>query len=153
MISNTDIEKLANKLDLPIVGVFSKDRLPNNLAEGSYYVNLQNAEDGNGTHWVFAKVVNTDGDLKAIWFDSFGIGLPKEVDQFLAPLNPVAYNNRQIQDIDGSECGYYCLYCDYYLTHLRKFVDLDEDYNNFLSIWSKNPKNNADLLKQFFRPL
>jgi hypothetical protein len=153
MISNTDIEKLADRLELPIVGVFSKNRLPSDLKEGSYYVNLQDAEDGDGTHWVFAKVVDTDGDLKAIWFDSFGIGMPKEVEQFLSPLNPIAYNNRQIQDINGSECGYYCLYCDYYLTHLRKFVDLDEDYNNFLSLWSGNPEDNSKLLKKFFKPL
>jgi hypothetical protein len=153
MISNTDIEKLAREIDLPIIGVFSKDLLPDRLIEGSYYVNLQNSDDGDGSHWTLAKVVNTGGDIKAVWFDSFGVGAPKEVDAFLKELNPVAYNNRQIQDINGDECGYYCLYCDYYLTYLRKFIDLDEDYNNFLSIWSNNQKENGELLRKFLKPL
>ena len=154
MLSDGDIEKLAEDIELPIVGVFSKDRLPDKPLVGSYYINLQNADDGGGTHWVFAKIIeDDDGEYKAIYFDSFGIGSPKEVSAFLTPFKPVAYNTRQIQDLPTSQCGYYCLYCDYYLTHLRKTDSIEDDYENFLSLWSKEPKDNLTRLKEFFKPL
>ena len=145
MLSDGDLEKIGNELDLDIVGVFSKNKLPEERQVGSYYVNMQNAEDGNGTHWTLAKIFPNE---TAIWFDSFGIGMPKEVEEFLKPFNPVPYNNRQIQDIDSSECGYFCLFCDYYLTHLRKKEDETDDYENFLAIWNKDTKKNTALLKK-----
>lgn len=154
MLSDSDLEKLSNKLELPIVGVFSKNLLPVERSVGSYYINLQNSDDGGGTHWVFAKIFpEQDGDYKAIYFDSFGIGMPKEVEEFLKPFKPVSYNNRQIQDLPTSQCGYYCLACDYYTQHLRKNEDVVDDYENFLRYWSKDTKNNLTRLKEFFKPL
>ena len=155
MLSNTDIERIANdELELPIIGVFSKDLLPKERYEGSYYINMQNSEDGGGTHWVLAKILkDNDGEHKAIYFDSFGVGMPKEVEAFLSPFKPIPYNNRQIQDLPTTQCGYYCLYCDYYLNNLRRFEDISDDYENFLRLWSGNTKNNLTLLKNLMKPL
>jgi hypothetical protein len=154
MLSDGDLEKLCGELDLPIVGVFSKNLLPAQRSVGSYYINLQNSDDGAGTHWVFAKIFpEQDGEHKAIYFDSFGIGLPKEVESFLKPFNPVPYNNRQIQDLPTTQCGYYCLACDYFTEKLRKNKDIEDDYENFLRYWSGNTKDNLTLLKDFFKPL
>ena len=155
MLSNTDIERIANdELELPIIGVFSKDLLPKERYEGSYYINMQNSEDGGGSHWVLAKILkDNDGDHKAIYFDSFGVGMPKEVEAFLSPFKPIPYNNRQIQDLPTTQCGYYCLYCDYYLNNLRRFEDISDDYENFLRLWSGNTKNNLTLLKNLMKPL
>ena len=159
MLSNIDIERLAGKLDLPIVGVFSKDQLPKERYIGSYYINLQNHDDGDGTHWCFFKIFEDRGDndgdtpLGAIYFDSFGVGPPKEVEEFLKPFKPIPYNNRQIQDIDGEVCGWYCIYCDYYLEQMPVTKSLPTDYNNFLSIWSDDKKKNTKLLKEYFKPL
>jgi hypothetical protein len=155
MLSNTDIERIANdELELPIIGVFSKDLLPKDRYEGSYYINMQNSEDGGGTHWVLAKILkDNDGEHKAIYFDSFGVGMPKEVEAFLSPFKPIPYNNRQIQDLPTTQCGYYCLYCDYYLDNLRRFEDISDDYENFLRLWSGDTKNNLTLLKKLMKPL
>jgi hypothetical protein len=155
MLSNTDIERIANdELELPIIGVFSKDLLPKERYEGSYYINMQNSEDGGGTHWVLAKILkDNDGEHKAIYFDSFGVGMPKEVEAFLSPFKPIPYNNRQIQDLPTTQCGYYCLYCDYYLDNLRRFEDISDDYENFLRLWSGDTKNNLTLLKKLMKPL
>lgn len=150
MLSNFDIEKLSDRLKLPIVGVFSKNELPELHEVGSYYINLQNSDDGNGTHWTFAKIFD---DGCSIYFDSFGLGQPKEVSRFLEDFRPVFCNNRQIQDINTTQCGYYCLFCDYYLTHCRQFDDPREDYNNFLDLWSDNSRDNLTLLKEYFKPL
>jgi hypothetical protein len=154
MLSDSDLEKLCEQLELPIVGVFSKDLLPRERQVGSYYINLQNSDDGNGTHWTFAKIVeDDDGEPKAFYFDSFGFGMPKEVEEFLKPFKPIPYNNRQIQNINSTVCGYYCLFCDYYLSKLRKQEDIEDDYENFLSLWSSNPEKNLTLLKSYLKPL
>ena len=55
-LSASDIEDIAKKLHLPLQGVFSKDELPRNPVVGSYIINLQDADDGNGTHWTFFRV-------------------------------------------------------------------------------------------------
>lgn len=150
MLSNLDIVKLAEQLETPIVGVFSKNELPEYHQVGSYYINLQNSDDGDGTHWTYFRIFD---DGSSVYFDSFGIGQPKEVASFLKDFRPVFCNNRQIQDINTTSCGYYCLFCDYYLTHCRRFEDPREDFNNFLDLWSDNPRDNLTLLKAFLKPL
>lgn len=173
MLSNFAIQRIANKLELPIVGVFSKDELANQKREiGSYYINLMDSdktdgEGNNGSHWVFAKIY-TDADrdsasesdssddevsCNALYFDPFGAGMPKAVASFLKPFNPVYCNNRQIQSINTSQCGWYCIYCDYSLEHKQRGKSYLEDFENFLSIWSDNPTKNLTLLKHCFKPL
>jgi hypothetical protein len=49
-LSNVDLEEYARKYKLPLVGVFSKDQLPDKVQVGSYYVNMQNSDDGSGSH-------------------------------------------------------------------------------------------------------
>ena len=52
MITNFDIEELSSRLNLPLIGIVNKDRLdtlPKDL--GSYYINMQNYDAGEGTHW------------------------------------------------------------------------------------------------------
>ena len=101
MLTNFDIERVSKQLELPIVGVFSKDELLGiNHEVGSYYINIQSAKDGNGTHWVLAKIycdedreenkVRAEGDkiCEALYFDPFGIDMPKEVRAFLKPYAP-----------------------------------------------------------------
>ena len=125
MLSNFDIERICRKLELPIVGIFSKDELINQKRRiGSYYINMENSTDGDGTHWVLAKIYDDDlrdedNDEKdihkvgALYFDPFGLDMPKEVRRFLEPFKPIPYNNRQIQSVKTSECGWYCISCDY----------------------------------------
>ena len=50
ILSNFDIIDLANHLKLPLVGVYSKDKLPKKLIKGSFVVNLGDAKTG-GSHW------------------------------------------------------------------------------------------------------
>jgi hypothetical protein len=170
MISNFDIEKICSKLDLPIVGVFNKDTLPPERAIGSYYINLQNHDDGDGTHWVFAKIysddqrkaeeiIATDREgtqvvrCDALYFDPFGVDMPQEVAEFLKPFKPIPFNNRQIQNIRSEVCGWYCLACDYCLEHKQHSKSYLEDYEKFLALWDDRPNKNLPILKSLFRPL
>jgi len=174
MLTNFDIERIAKKLDLPIVGVFSKNELLNTERKvGSYYINLMDddktdAEGNNGSHWVMAKIYcdedrenysSDEEEIKghkvcnALYFDAFGFGMPKAVASFLKPFKPVYCNNREIQNINTSQCGWYCLACDYALEHLQYSDTYLEDYEKFLEMWSSDPKKNLTILKKFFKPL
>ena len=55
MISNFDLEKIADDMHLDLIGVFSKDNLPKERIVGSYIINLQDQDDGGGTHWTAFK--------------------------------------------------------------------------------------------------
>jgi hypothetical protein len=171
MLSNLDIERICDKLKLPIIGVFSKDTLPDKKEGkiGSYYINLQNHNEGSGTHWVMCKIYCDDErdnesfavDKKgkrvyrcgAIYFDPFGIGMPREVEEFLSPFKPVAYSTRQIQSVHTSQCGWYCILCDYTLENKQHSETYLEDFEKFLNMWSEKQNENLTLLKSYFKPL
>ena len=163
MLSNFDIEKMCDKLDLPLVGVYQKDNLVDApMTIGSYYINQQSSTDGDGTHWVLAKIYcdeERDGDTfgvktaKALYFDPFGLNMSKEVEEFLSPFKPIPYNNKQIQNVRSDSCGWYCVACDYALEHKKHSDTYLEDYEKFLQHFRDDPKKNLTLLKEFFKPL
>jgi len=167
MLTNFDIERIAHKLDLPIIGVYCKDELINiERKVGSYYINHMSSIDGNGSHWVLAKIYSDDERYNdssdddsvecvcnAIYFDPFGLGMPKEISAFLKPFNPVYCNNRQIQSTITSQCGWYCLACDYVLEKKKHSKTMLEDYEKFIEIWSDDTKKNLTKLKALFKPL
>jgi len=173
MLTNFDIERITQKLDLPLVGVFSKNELLNTERKvGSYYINLMDDDktdgDGNnGSHWTLIKIY-CDADREsssdeeearghkvcnALYFDPFGFGMPKAVSSFLKPFKPVYCNNREIQNINTTECGWYCIACDYALENKQQSDTYLEDYEKFLEMWSNDPKKNLTILKKFFKPL
>ena len=133
MLTNFDIEKMCQKYELPLVGVYCKDQLPE-LERGSYYINLQNSDEGDGTHWCLAKVED-----QAIWFDPFGLPPPIEVDKWLGKYS---WNPVQIQSVNTTECGWYCLFADHYLTDGGSF-------RKFCNSWD-TPIKNLSLLKSKF---
>ena len=169
MLTNFDIKRICNKLDLPIIGVYSKNELYNLPRKvGSYYINLMDddktdGEGNNGSHWVLAKIYcdsdreGYDSDSEehkicnAIYFDSFGFGMPKAVSEFLKPFKPVYCNNREIQYINTDECGWYCINCDYTLEHKQHGKTYVDDYEMFLEKWHTNPKENLKLLMKFIQ--
>jgi hypothetical protein len=52
---------------LPLVDVVCKDRLPDRKLIGDYVINMQNNDDGDGTHWTFAKIINKKNPVD--WFN------------------------------------------------------------------------------------
>jgi hypothetical protein len=172
MLTNIEIERICKKLDLPIVGVFSKNELYNIPRQvGSYYINLMDddvvdGEGNNGSHWVFAKIYcdedrddnseeEEEGDkmCHALYFDSFGFGMPKSVSHFLKPFKPVYCNNREIQDIASDVCGWYSIVCDWILENKQDSKTYLEDYEKFLNMWDKDVKKNIYILKSILRKI
>ena len=103
-LSNIDIIKIINSYDLDYCfgGVFSKDKLPLLKPNTFYIINLEDHNKGPGTHWT-AFYYNT---FKSIYFDPFGFVAPLVVQN---KIKPYIYNDDEIQNIDTSSCGFYCI--------------------------------------------
>ena len=165
MITNFDIEELSKRLGLPLLGIVNKDRLDTIEKQlGSYYINMQNYDDGEGTHWVYARLYCDDdrdsdkdddeyGVVKCLYFDPFGLDMPKEVEEYFKEFKPISYSKKQIQNIRSSQCGWYCVACDYELTNRPIGETYLADYESFLEMWSDEPDENLKLLKAYFKPL
>ena len=146
-LSNFDLEDLAKKFKLPLVGVYSKDELPKKIQVGSYYINLQDSTEGGGSHWCLIKIFDKKN---ALWFDSFGQPLPLQVLDFLKHYKPVPYSNREIQDIDSSRCGLYVVACDRYMNTVKRRQML-EQFDDFLNMFVANTKKNDEILVDYLK--
>ena len=145
--SNFDLEDLAQKYDLPLVCVYSKDELPNKIQVGSYIINLQDSTEGSGSHWCLIKIFDKKN---ALYFDSFGQPLPLEVLHFLRHYKPVPYSNRQIQNIDSSRCGLYCIACDRYMSTIKR-RNMLEQFDDFLNMFTGDTKKNDAILVDYLK--
>ena len=99
-------------------GVFMRDKLPSHpIIPECGIVNLDDEGDnppGNaGTHWVAYFI---DGTRK-IYFDSYGLEPPVEVERYLKHFDedPVLMQTQQLQGTDESICGHLCLYVLFHL--------------------------------------
>ena len=107
-------------------GTYSKDTLPEKMANKFYIINLDDST-GGGTHWVLAM-----GLKRTIYFDAFGAPPPVNALRFMKTLKkPMYYSTLQLQDIKSSLCGYYCIYIIDQITNSRNFLDIvAQDFNN-----------------------
>lgn len=134
-LSNFDILDILDKKNISINGVYSKDLLPK-LKKGFYVINIQNSQDGDGTHWTCLYF----GDNN-IYFDSFGSPAPVEVQEH---LKDYFFNDKQVQNIDSSACGYYCIA---FILWMSKNNKTKNDFDKFLDVFKTNSKHNDVILK------
>lgn len=157
MNTNVELWKYAKALRIPLRAVVTKDRLGMEpLQNGGYVINLQDdyrvdGYDQQGTHWVAFWVENG----KSVYFNSFGLAPPAEVQLFLWKYRPILYNSSQIQNIQSGWCGVYCLAFLKYMSSSTK-ISLPIRFQRFLDFWDDDVENNLRLLKrlmgkQFFK--
>ena len=121
-----DIIKNRN-LEKHFGGVYSKDQLPNELIKDKFYiVNLQDHDEGNGSHWV-AFYYNYPST--SIYFDSYGFIAPRDVQK---RITPYIFNDKDIQDFNSSACGFYCIA---FIKFLHDKTDKEQMYNTFLKLF------------------
>lgn len=85
-------------------GVFMRDTLPARINKVECgIVNLDTSKN-KGTHWVAYYKNGKD----CIYFDSFGLPPPKEIDDYLR--QPYVYQTFQLQNHGDVICGHLCLY-------------------------------------------
>lgn len=162
MLTNYDLIDAGAKYDIPIVGVYSKNKLPpyTDIHEGGYIINLQDDADeyGNpldGSHWTgFYVEKNKKGKSDVVYFDSFGGGPSISVQNFLRPLSPYAYNKDVIQNINSTVCGYYVLYFIWFMSRHRKAEpNLDKRFKLFLKRFKENPEKNLMFLTKYLKDI
>jgi hypothetical protein len=153
MITNFELEDLAVKHKIPLVGVYSKDQLPKFHKDGGYIVNLQDSEDEKGkplpgTHWCAFYV---EGKNSA-YFDSFGFQPPVSVCKYLEKRYNVVVSEKQIQSVPSEVCGWYCLYFIWFMDRHKKTPPVKRFYL-FLKQFSDNPTKNLTILKKLLEPV
>ena len=119
-------------------GVYMKDQLPDKLERGSYIVNLQSSNDGGGTHWVCLYYTPNF----SYYYDSFGFVPPLEIQNKIIPY---IYNDMEIQDIDSTACGFYCVAL---VLFLNKKMNIERGFIEFINLFGKDTKRNEAILHQ-----
>ena len=137
ILSNFDIDKILKNYKINYNGIYAKNELPNKLPNGFYVINMQSSDKGNGTHWVSLFKIN---DGYSQYMDSFGFVPPLEIEN---KLHKYDYNDRDIQDINSSSCGYYCIA---FIKFMNGKTDLKKSFKTFIKMFSNNTKNNEEIL-------
>ena len=149
MLSNFDLERLAEFYNLPLVAITMKDELPATVKDGCYIINLQSSTDGQGTHWLGLFIHKNN----AYYFDSYGAPPSVEIMKFVKKRKGchMYYNNFIIQDLKSQNCGWYTLafllWCYSYVLFSK---DMKNMFNEFVKSFVDDTKENDNILKEFF---
>ena len=110
-LTNFDLIHYAEKLDIPIRGIFMRDSLPAKPKRDETAIVNLNRSDQRGSHWVcyYKKGLNR------IYFDSFGQITPIEIQKYLKRkkeqgLGVIKRNTDIVQPINTRICGHLCLF-------------------------------------------
>ena len=150
MLSNFDIEEIANHYNLD-VQIIMKDELKNmKPINTNYIINLESSTMGNGTHWMALKIQ----DKNCVYCDSYGMLPPEEIISFCKRISKshLTYNTKEIQDINAQTCGFFALAFILFL-HLNTSDDLYKMSSSFSNLFSLHTKLNNKILQKFFRLL
>ncbi|HRP36661.1 MAG TPA: hypothetical protein PLS50_02520 [Candidatus Dojkabacteria bacterium] len=97
---------------------------------------------GPGTH--FIAYFNSPDRDKVIYYDSYAVLPPKEIQRYLHSNGKViAYNSTQHQPIASVTCGYYCIYVLKELSNGRPYAEVLDDF-------SYSPEENEQMIQQYF---
>jgi hypothetical protein len=123
-------------------GTYTKDDL-NYIPEGSTIYNL------NGTsHWV---ALLKDGN-DYFYFDSYGVVPPQMLEDMIMQGSKnglYCYNTKEIQAINSSSCGFYCVAFLKWLDKSKNKIKAFQDFQNLFSDkYLKNEEVLHELLKQ-----
>lgn len=153
--SNTDLEQLAIRYNIPLNQVTSKDQLQGIPKEGGYIFNLQDLGEGRGTHWVCFLIYQNH----ACYFDSFGQYPPSEFKVFVKKTKTkkkmqLYYVSSQIQHLDSNACGIFCLCFLHYMSNGAKTIPFTQHLNLFSAMFDYTDfASNEIVLKQYFQKL
>ena len=150
ILSNVDIKDICNILKIPLVGVFSKDKLPKKKYKGLFVVNLDDYANG-GTHWTIMSTL----DDNVCYYDSYGANPPVSVDNYIKWVTgkkKYFINQIQVQSLNSTYCGWFCVCVLYVILNkrgsIRKKIDVFNDHFN-----SDDLNSNYQKLLAFFQKL
>ena len=107
-------------------GVFSRDKLPQKIMDGTYVINLDEYEDV-GTHWI-ALFCNRS---EIAYLDSFGVEhVPEKIKEFVGNKN-VIVNIFWVQANNSVMCGYFCIGFIGFLLPVKKLTDFTSMFSPY----------------------
>ena len=142
-MSNFDLLDWCKYLKIPIENVLSRDQtVPHQHKLALFIYNLE-PHYMSGSHWVTTYV--RDGTIN--YFDSFGMPPFQELVNHAKEKNlNLLHQNRQIQNLYTTTCGYFCLY---FLNEMHKGVD----YFDLLQVFSFDTEENEKFIENYFGKL
>jgi hypothetical protein len=169
MLTNIQLEDLAQRMKVPLEFVGFKNELPKKLKTNrAYIINSQDDEDdetgelNSGAHWACMQIMEyPNGKIEGIYFDSYGSPPPEIVNERVMnnfKIKKIPYNTKDIQSMMNSACGWYCLAFLHFINvfpqrsknlywDVEAFLSLFEDLNKSIDF-----KKNEYILKMFFQP-
>jgi hypothetical protein len=163
MLNDQQIWELAERMNVPLVFCNFKDKLKKKPLKynASYIVNMEDSvsKDGKmnpGSHYVCFQINKyPNGKKESIYFDSFGMPQPDTITDYVGGIMP--HNDKDIQSLMNSACGWYCLAFLHYInsyegktshlyTDAKHFIDMFDDLEK-----EHNHLKNEFVLKHFFR--
>ena len=139
-MSNFDLLDWCKYLEIPIENVLSRDQtVPHQHKLALFIYNLE-PHYMSGSHWVTTYVRN--GTIN--YFDSFGMPPFQELVNHAKEKNlTLLHQNKQIQNLYTTTCGYFCLY---FLNEMHKGVD----YFDLLQVFSFDTEENEKFIENYF---
>ena len=141
-LSNYDLTKWCKYLNIPINDVLSRDEnVPHHHRQALFIYNLEPSYM-SGSHWVSTYVK----DNVINYFDSFGLPPFQEIVNHAGKKNlTLLHQNNQIQNINTTTCGYFCLY---FLNEMNKGIS----YFNLLKVFDIHDTiKNEKFLERYFK--
>ena len=153
LLSNFDLVSYCKALRIPLIKLLAKDLYDDIEPKiGAYIVNMEDSDDGNGTHWIGFIISQNI----AVYYDSYGMAIPNDIKRFLKRFNnkmSVIFSIDQIQTMQSVACGWFVLFFLYYFTVLNKgntdYRLLMNKHNAIFSI--RNKQLNDRILQQLIR--
>ena len=165
MLTDQDIWSLADRMAIPLVFCDFKSELKGKKLEynKSYIINMEEKFDSDGTpnkgsHYTCFQVNKYPNGIEPIYFDSYGQPPPEIISKFCKCTVP--HNDKDIQSLMNSACGWYCLAFLHYINSAEsRSRDLYTDAQHFMSMFEDLEKTtekdahlkNEYILKHFFR--
>lgn len=103
-LTNVELVQTCKRLGIPIRGVFMRDNLPKKPRKDECAIVNLDESLGSGTHWVCYLKKGS----KKMYFDSFGLCPPLEVQKYLG--KGINYSTYKIQSPEQVICGHLCLH-------------------------------------------
>ena len=166
MLNNFQIIELAEKMNIPLEGVYFKDEIDmGDLKVGkSYVINLENEfddDDGTrngGSHWTCFHIGKHNNEVCIIYFDSYGVSPPENLKKIIKAKygKKINYLTKNVQSLMSDACGWYCLaYLHFINAFYNRTGDVYSDSAIFLDLFedldlSVDWKRNEHMLKLFF---
>ncbi len=124
-------------------GTFSRDNLPKQIKDTENGIINMDRQNSSGTHWV--AYFNSPKFKQVLYFDSFGLTPPKEIEKYLRTSGKkIMLNSAQIQANKSIMCGYYSMY---WIIELNKGRDL---YDVLYEMQPKPSISNEIKMRRYF---